>query len=101
MPYLTRLILSVFCSSTALAAPSIAAGADEGEKVFQESCTPCHNAKQKPLDAKRLTREKWKEAVERMEGMGAEIPSGKKLEALLDYLERTHGSVGRAPAGEK
>lgn len=48
-----------------------------------------------------LTREKWKEAVDRMEGMGTEVPGGKKLSALLDYLERTHGPAGAAPAEKK
>jgi hypothetical protein len=77
-----------------------AAAEDEGAKVFQDACTRCHNAKEHPLDAVRLARDKWKSEVERMEGNGAEIPSGQKLNALLDWLERTHGP-GSAPADEK
>ncbi len=47
-----------------------------------------------------LSRKEWKDAIERMEGMGTEVPSGKKLSALLDYLERTHG-VDDGPAADK
>jgi len=85
------------CVALLLVGPG-AVAAEEGEKVYQESCTSCHNAKTRPLDKTRLPREKWKEAVERMEGMGAEVPGGKKLSALLDYLEQTHGPDGSAPA---
>ncbi len=42
--------------------------------------------------------DKWKEAIDRMEGVGTEVPGGKKLAALLDYLERTHGPDSPAPA---
>jgi mono/diheme cytochrome c family protein len=73
------------------AAGAARADGDPGEAVFKESCSGCHGPKSKPLDAVRLTREKWKDQVERMEGLGAEIPSGKKLEALLDWLAKTHG----------
>jgi cytochrome c5 len=74
--------------------------ADDGEKIFQEACSSCHNAKEHPLDKVHLTREKWKDAIERMEGAGAEIPGGKKLDALLDYLVRTRGPEGAKPEGK-
>lgn len=74
-----------------LAAPSPSAGADEGEKLFVESCSSCHNAKTRPLEAKRLSREAWSKAIEHMEEMGAEVPGGEKRSRLLDYLVRTHG----------
>ena len=92
-----RLLLPALGSALYLAAPCLAMGADEGEKVFQDSCTECHNAKTRPLDNIRLTRDKWKEAIDRMEGVGTEVPGGKKLAALLDYLERTHGPDSPAP----
>ena len=79
--------------------PGLATAADEGEKVYQESCTSCHDAKTRPLDNVRLSREKWKDAIERMEGQGAQIPSGKKLAALLDWLEKTHGP--QSPTADK
>ncbi|HEX9289876.1 MAG TPA: cytochrome c [Anaeromyxobacteraceae bacterium] len=96
---MVRRTVPLLCVSLLLMGPS-AVIADEGEKVFQESCTSCHNAKTRPLDKTRLTREKWKEAVERMEGMGTEVPGGKKLSSLLDYLEQTHGPDGSAPAAK-
>ena len=89
-------------ASTALASfltiTSAFGAAADGEKVFQQVCTQCHNAKEHPLDKVRLDREKWKEEVERMEGLGAQIPSGKKLQDLLDYLVETHGP-GNSPSG--
>lgn len=91
-----RMVASVLASF--LTITSAFAAAADGEKVFQQSCTQCHNAKQKPLDKIRLNREKWKEEVERMEGLGAQIPSGKKLQDLLDYLVETHGP-GNSPSG--
>jgi mono/diheme cytochrome c family protein len=96
-------LLGLLCAAAgvALAAPGVAKAADEGEKVYQQVCTNCHDAKTRPLDNVRMTREQWKEAVERMEGQGAEIPSGKKLAALLDWLERTHGPQGSAAADKK
>lgn len=86
----SRLLASGVLASFLTITSAFAAAAD-GEKVFQQSCTQCHNAKEKPLDKVRLNREKWKEEVERMEGLGAQIPSGKKLQDLLDYLVETHG----------
>jgi cytochrome c5 len=77
------------------------ARADDGEKIYKDICTACHDAKTRPLDNIRLSRKEWKEAVERMEGQGADVPSGKKLEALLDYLERTHGPAAPGAAPEK
>jgi mono/diheme cytochrome c family protein len=78
------------------------AAAADGEKVFQESCSECHNAKQKPLDKVQLSREKWKEEAERMADMGAKVPSGKRMQDLLDYLAQTHGPGGASaqPSGK-
>jgi mono/diheme cytochrome c family protein len=88
-----------FCAAAVLApAPS---RADEGEQIFRDACSACHDAKTRPLDKVRLTREKWKQTLDKMEGQGADIPGGKKREALLDYLERTHGVGISAPADDK
>jgi cytochrome c5 len=97
----TRRLLTLLCAALTFALPAIANAVEEGEKVFQDTCTSCHDAKTRPLDQVRLTREQWKDAIERMEGQGAQIPSGKKLSALLDWLERTHGPQGAAPADKK
>lgn len=94
-------LLPLVAAALLLAVPSLASAADEGEKVYQETCTACHDAKTRPLDKIRMTRNEWKDAVERMEGNGANLPSGKKLDALLDWLERTHGPQGAPPADKK
>jgi cytochrome c5 len=95
------LVLPLIAATFVVGSRPVAAAAEEGEKVFQESCTKCHNAKEHPLDAIHLSRKDWKDAVERMEGMGTEVPHGKKLDALLDWLERTHGPAGGASTPEK
>jgi len=100
VPSLVKAALPLVCFLIALAAPRGVSAADEGETVYQQSCSPCHNAKSHPHDAVHLSRQQWKDAIERMEGMGTEMPSGKKLSALLDYLERTHGVDG-GPAADK
>jgi len=48
-----------------------------------------------------LTKAQWKEAVERMVSDGADIPSGKKLELLLDYLVSKYGPAGTATDADK
>lgn len=83
----------------ALAAPPRARADDEGATLFSEICGSCHSAKTNPLDGKHLTLAQWKEAIERMEGLGAEIPE-KKVPVLLDYLVRTRGPAAAAPPAE-
>ncbi len=95
-----RMKLAVVLCTAAVVAPP-ASRADEGETIFQETCSTCHDAKTRPLDKVRLSRAKWKETLDKMEGQGAEIPGGKKREVLLDYLERTHGPEGTGPADAK
>lgn len=92
--------LAVALCAAAVLSP-LASRADEGEEIFQETCSACHDAKTRPLDKVRLSRQKWKETLDKMEGLGADIPGGKKREALLDYLERTHGAEGTAPVDDK
>jgi cytochrome c5 len=96
-----KLVPPLLLTTALVAAPLLHVRADEGEKLVQESCGACHDAKTRPLSGYHLTREKWKETVERMEGLGAEPPSGKKLSDLLDYLARTHGPESPAPEGTK
>jgi cytochrome c1 len=75
--------------------PFVAVAADDGAKIFAESCSPCHSAKIRSLDNTRLTKEQWTEAVDRMIDQGAEVPRGKK-QVLLEYLVSTHGPVSAA-----
>jgi mono/diheme cytochrome c family protein len=94
-----RTALCVLCCAlvAAFAAPRGAIAADEGEKVFKEVCSQCHTPQQRPLDNARFTREQWKDQIDKMMGLGAEVPK-RKIPALLDYLVRTHGASGDAPA---
>jgi hypothetical protein len=77
--------------------PCLSVGADEGEGIFTESCTPCHRPKMRPLDNVHLTTEQWKETIDRMIDQGAELKKGK-IPALLDYLSRTHGPIASSPS---
>lgn len=71
----------------------LALAEDKGEKVFDDACSPCHSASVRPLDNIRMTKEQWKETIDRMIDLGAEVPKSKKAE-LLEYLSRTHGPAG-------
>jgi len=71
--------------------PHIVSAASDGAAIFGEACTGCHNASSRPLDNVHLTKAQWKETVEQMASLGAEVPSGKKLELLFDYLVSTYG----------
>jgi cytochrome c1 len=100
-----RIVLKLFVlmATTLLGSstPCSAAAVDDGAKVYEEACTPCHTAKLRPLDNMHLTKEHWKDAVERMIDEGVEVPKGK-MQVLLDYLSRTHGPVnGANDAGKK
>jgi hypothetical protein len=96
-----KMVLILFCSLLGFVVPFLAFAADDGAKTFQESCSPCHTAKVRPLDNRHLTREQWKDTIDRMIDQGAEVPKAKKAE-LLDYLVSTHGPAGDASdAGKK
>jgi hypothetical protein len=66
-----------------------------GAQTFAEACRGCHNSR-KPLNNSRLTREEWKEAIERMANYRSRLPDAK-LPGLLDYLVATTAAA-RAPA---
>jgi len=66
---------------------------DPGAAIYEDYCTSCHNAKTRPLDETRLTRAQWKDAVDKMIGMGTAL-SNDEIPPLLDYLVRTHGAQG-------
>ncbi len=82
-------------------------GADEGAKVFGESCTGCHSADQvkEKLKGKQPSKTEWNQIIDKMIGMGADVPK-KKIPALVDYLSQTYGSSdaagsGQAPTGSR
>jgi mono/diheme cytochrome c family protein len=73
-----------------LAAPQWVLAQDAGAKAFQEACSACHTPKIRPLDKKRMSKDDWKKAIDKMATMGAEIPKDK-VPQILDYLAETHG----------
>ncbi len=79
-------------------APHFALAADDGANTFKEVCSSCHTAKVRPLNNKHLTKDQWKQAVDKMIALGVEVPKGK-IPDLLDYLVRTQGPAG-ATAGD-
>jgi cytochrome c5 len=96
----TNALLLLGSAALALAAPPLAAAAEEGAQIVEEACSSCHTPKVRPIDKMHFTRNEWAEAIERMAGMGVEVPK-KKIPELLDYLVRNHGPNGgsAAPAG--
>jgi len=83
-----------------LTTPPFALAADDGAKTFKEVCSSCHTAKVRPLNNKHLTREQWKQAVDKMIDLGVEVPKGK-IPDLLDYLVRVQGPAGAAAGDGK
>ena len=73
-----------------LAAPRFAVAQEAGAKVYAEICSSCHSAKVRPLDQKRMSKDEWKKAVDKMVDMGAEIPKDKAAQ-VVEYLARTQG----------
>ena len=78
--------------------PSTLSGAEEkglekGEKIYRTVCCECHKGKES-LEDKRMSRAKWKEAVDRMVDSSFMDPAPSKgdLAALLDYLEKAKGA---------
>lgn len=67
--------------------------ADDGAKVFEDNCVRCHNVQgvKDKLKGKQLTRPEWIETIDRMKGLGAEVPRGKQ-DALVEYLVQTFGA---------
>jgi len=86
----------LMCSTMlAVSFPCIVVAADDGAKIYTESCSPCHTAKIRSLDNTRLTKEQWKESIDRMIDQGAEVSKGK-IQSLLEYLVSTHGPASAA-----
>jgi hypothetical protein len=56
-----------------------------GAQTFVEACTICHRKDNRPLKNLHLTKEQWKEAIERMEDYRRGVAEAKRP-ALVDYL---------------
>jgi hypothetical protein len=91
----TPFIQLVLTSFLASATPAVSAEdklQEPGAKIFEEACLNCHKGKE-TLDQVRLTRDKWKEAVDRMidSSFLDPVPSKDKQKVLLDFLAKTKG----------
>jgi cytochrome c5 len=95
-----RMFSWALCAAFFAIAASALAHGEDGGKIFQESCLPCHSAKIRPLDNIHKTKEEWKDIVERMIDQGAEVPKRGK-DALLDYLSSTHGPSSKTTDDDK
>lgn len=89
-PLIQLLLITSLASTCAFSAEDKAV--ESGAKVFQDSCLDCHKGNQS-IEQVRLTRDKWKEVVDRMieSGFLERVPSKDKLTLLLDYLAKTRG----------
>ena len=85
-----NVLVVCFAAVSALAMSRAALAQDAGAKAYAETCSACHSPKVRPLDKKRMTRDEWKKAIDKMTDLGAEIPKDK-AEKILDYLARTQG----------
>jgi len=96
-----QMLLIVFLTSASAAFAADEKAVEPGAKIFEESCLTCHKGKE-TLDQVRLTRDKWKEAVERMVDSSFldPVPSKVKLKTLLDYLAKTKGPADAAGASK-
>ncbi len=89
----SRIVIMAAAAVIALGANLPAAAADEGAKLFENTCLGCHGPTGLTLEDHHLTRAEWKEAVDRMAEMNRLDPPLKKdqYEKLLDWLVSTHG----------
>jgi len=96
-----QLLLIAFMAATCPAFTAEDKAGEPGAKIYEDACLSCHKGKE-TLDPVRLTRDKWKEAVERMidSSFLDPVPSKDKLKVLLDYLAKTKGPVQAAGAGK-
>ncbi len=80
-------------------AAGAARAADEGPGIFEKACAGCHSPSGLTLEDHHLTRQEWKENIDRMVEMNRIDPAlGKdEYQKLLDWLVATHGP-GKSPA---
>ena len=99
-----RFLPLLFLAFLASAAPAFSAedkAVEPGAKIYEEACLSCHKGKE-TLDQVRLTRDKWKEAVDRMidSSFLDPVPSKDKLKVLLDFLAKSMGPADAAGASK-
>jgi hypothetical protein len=80
------------------ATPIVVFADDDPAAYFDDQCMDCHQRKKKPIDDKHMSREKWKEAVDKMLQLEKldPVPSQEFISRLLDWLAKTHGPADAA-----
>jgi len=94
------LIALMLCATAAgWALPTARAiAADDPAAYFESECLDCHQRKKKPLEDKHLSRQEWKDAVDKMIELDKldPVPSKAFIGALADWLANTHGPTSSA-----
>jgi hypothetical protein len=96
------MILLLLCSTMLeLTTPCPVVAAEGGAGVFAAACSACHNPNRRPLDKMRMTREKWKENIDRMIEQDNIDPllTKEQYSALLGYLASTQGPTATPTPG--
>jgi quinoprotein glucose dehydrogenase len=62
------------------------------------ACTQCHNASR--ITKQHLTRKAWSAQLDKMVGLGAEIPDSERT-AFLNYLSKNFGPDKNVKSAEK
>jgi hypothetical protein len=58
------------------------------QSKVKAACTSCHNASR--VTEQHLTRKKWSDELDKMEGLGAVVPDADR-NAFLNYLTKNFG----------
>lgn len=73
------------------------------ERLFLATCTPCHGVS--PIAAKRDGPGGWRQTVDKMIGLGAQVHTAAERDALVEHLTTTYGpaagamKIGKLPVG--
>jgi len=94
-------LIALMLCATALgwALPAVhAIAADDPAAYFENECLDCHQRKKKPLEEKHLSRQEWKDSIDKMIELEKldPVPSKAFINALADWLATTHGPTGSA-----
>jgi len=79
----------ILASAQAPSAPGKPLPPGPMQAKVKAACTSCHNASR--ITEQHLTREKWSDELDKMEGLGAVIPEANR-DALLTYLTKNFGA---------
>jgi len=82
---LGQVCIFVTISTVALA---IDESADEGKRLYQAACTPCHDLA--PIERTRDGRAGWEDTVQKMVVIGTQLDA-EEMELVTDYLYKTFG----------